>query len=112
MITSHTTVERYLALTNHRLKDILHAFDELLINLDDQIIQNLPVVSQVKVQQTMFVLLRSVVFCVDLRIQTLKVKGERSAVIQHLTFQDLSAHHPPHSIYCIHFTETHLHSKS
>lgn len=66
--------ERYLALTNHRLKDILHAFDKLLINMDNQIIQNLPVVSQVKVQQTMFVLLRSVVFCVDLRIQTLKVK--------------------------------------
>lgn len=73
---SDEEMKRFVALTDHRLKDVLHASDELLVNLDDQITQNLPIVSEVKVQQALFVLLGSVVFCVDLRKQTPIVIGE------------------------------------
>lgn len=67
-ITHYITMNRHVALTDHRLEAVVHAFEELLVNLHNQFTQNLPVVSKVKVQQTLFILLGRVVFCVDLRI--------------------------------------------
>lgn len=47
-------------LTDHWVQDILHTLDELLVNLNGQITKNLTILSQVKVGQTVFILLWSV----------------------------------------------------
>ncbi len=47
-------------LTDHGLQDVLHTLDELLVDLNGQITQNLPVFGQVKVGETVIVLFRSV----------------------------------------------------
>lgn len=51
---------RVHVLTDHGLQDVLHTLDELLVDLNGQITQNLPVLGQVKVGETVIVLFRSV----------------------------------------------------
>lgn len=48
--------------TYHGLEDVLHAFDQLLVDLDGQVTDHLSVLCQVEVGQTVFVLPRCVVF--------------------------------------------------
>lgn len=55
------------AQTNHGLEDVLHAFDQLLVDLDGQVTDHLSVLRQVKVGQTVFVLSRRVVLHEGLR---------------------------------------------
>lgn len=52
--------------TYHGLKCVLHAFDELLVDLDGQVADHRSVLSQVKVGQTVLVLPGSVVLHEDL----------------------------------------------
>lgn len=47
-------------LTDHGLQDVLHRLDELLVDLNGQIAQNLPVLGQVEVGETVIVLFRGV----------------------------------------------------
>lgn len=47
-------------LTDHGLQDVLHTLYELLVDLNGQIAQNLPVLSQVKVGETVIILFRGV----------------------------------------------------
>lgn len=47
--------------TYHGLEDVLHAFDQLLVDLDGQVADHLSVLCQVEVGQTVLVLPRRVV---------------------------------------------------
>lgn len=53
--------------TYHGLQDVLHALDELLVDLDGQVADHLPVLCQVKVGQAVFVLPLSVMLHKGLR---------------------------------------------
>lgn len=53
--------------TYHGLEDVLHAFDQLLIDLDGQVTDHLSVLCQVEVGQTVFILPRRVVLHEGLR---------------------------------------------
>lgn len=53
--------------TYHWLQDVLHALDELLVVLDGQVTDHLPVLGQVEVGQAVLVLPRGVVLHEDLR---------------------------------------------
>lgn len=50
-----------LSLTYHWLKDVLHDLHELLVNLDGQVTQDLPVLCQVEVREAVFILSGGVV---------------------------------------------------
>lgn len=49
------------ARTYHWLQDVLHGLDELLVDLDGQVADHLPVLGQVEVGQAVFVLPQGVV---------------------------------------------------
>lgn len=53
--------------TYHGLEDVLHAFDQLLVDLDGQVTDHLSVLCQVEVGQTVFILPRCVVLHEGLR---------------------------------------------
>lgn len=55
------------ALTYHGLEDVLHAFDQLLVDLDGQVTDHLSVLCQVEVGQTVFILSLCVVLHEGLR---------------------------------------------
>lgn len=54
-------------LTYHGLEDVLHAFDQLLVDLDGQVTDHLSVLCQVEVGQTVFILPLRVVLHEGLR---------------------------------------------
>lgn len=58
---------RVRRLTDDGLQDGLRAFDELVVNLVDQVTQNLPVLRQLKMGETLLILLGGVVFSDGLR---------------------------------------------
>lgn len=60
MIQIERKTPRGHVLTDHGLQDVLHRLDELLVDLNGQIAQNLPVLGQVKVGETVIVLFRGV----------------------------------------------------
>lgn len=58
-ITAPSAIKR--AHTYHGLEDVLHAFNQLLVDLDGQVADHLSVLCQVEVRQTVLILPRRVV---------------------------------------------------
>lgn len=58
---THTHTSHVQGHTYHGLEDVLHAFDQLLVDLDGQVADHLSVLCEVEVGQTVLVLPRRVV---------------------------------------------------
>lgn len=59
---NETQLSRLRRLTDDGLQDGLHIFDELVVNLVDQVAQKLLILRQLKIGETLLILLRGVVF--------------------------------------------------
>lgn len=84
-MSTHTAPRHVGAHTYHGLEDVLHAFDQLLVDLDGQVTDHLSVLCQVEVGQTVFILPLCVVLHEGLRhrkeIQVRKCKEGRKCFV-------------------------------